>query len=114
MTCRIQSLSWVFAGPLLVFSNGDQARHIELVFRCEFVEGEPRPDMDETYAARWWPLVNLPHMLPQHLKRVLIAAKGLERAVLGLSDTEDDAWMREGRIAVEQRVDTGMLADRSS
>lgn len=88
VTCRVRRLVWAYTGPLVTFSNGDQAQHVELVFRCDFVSGQLHPDHEETFEARWWPLSALPKMHEQHRARVMtVANSGGRRPRLGT-----DTW----------------------
>lgn len=62
VTAAIERLVWVSTGAPVTHANGDQAQYIDHTFRMRYVAGVPAPGDDETTAARWWPVDDLPQM----------------------------------------------------
>jgi ADP-ribose pyrophosphatase YjhB (NUDIX family) len=58
----VERVAGIGVTPLVVYSNGDQAQYLDIVFTCRWVSGEPRPADGEALEARWFPLDALPSM----------------------------------------------------
>ena len=59
---RAERLALVQTLPRTTYANGDQVSYLMTVFRCDVLEGEPRPDGDEIVELRYFSesdLVNL-------------------------------------------------------
>lgn len=70
-----ERLAWVNATDrLVVYENGDQARYLDIVFRCRYVSGDPHPADGENTDARWCRLDALPAMSGTHAERIRVAA----------------------------------------
>ena len=54
----------------MTYPNGDVAQYVDLVFRCEWVSGEPYPADEENTEARWFRLGELPEMTDDMLDRI--------------------------------------------
>ena len=55
MDVRVTRLALVHAIPRITYPNGDQVDYLDLVFRCEWVSGEPHPadgELTEVVVAR--------------------------------------------------------------
>ncbi|PJJ65520.1 NUDIX hydrolase [Compostimonas suwonensis] len=63
-------LAWVQVTHPVVYPNGDRSQYIDLVFRCDYVSGEPHPADGENTDAAWFPLDALPPLSPNMLERV--------------------------------------------
>jgi ADP-ribose pyrophosphatase YjhB (NUDIX family) len=58
----------------IVHANGDQAQYLDLVFRMDWVGGEPFPADDESLDARWFALAEMPEMSADMRRRVEVAS----------------------------------------
>jgi ADP-ribose pyrophosphatase YjhB (NUDIX family) len=67
------TLAWVQVIPTITYANGDVSQYIDLVFRCDYVGGEPFPADGENTAAAWFPLSALPEMSENMLERIRTA-----------------------------------------
>ncbi|MBK7721915.1 MAG: NUDIX domain-containing protein [Austwickia sp.] len=56
----VDYLAWVNVTDTVVYPNGDRSRYLDHTFSCTWLSGEPFPADDETTAARWWDLADLP------------------------------------------------------
>jgi len=54
----------------IVHANGDHAQYLNLVFRMDWVSGEPFPADEESLEARWVDLAELPKMSADMRRRV--------------------------------------------
>jgi 8-oxo-dGTP pyrophosphatase MutT (NUDIX family) len=74
----------VYSDPLTTYPNGDKVLYISTCFLCRIVA--PPPDSqafvidDETLELRYFPLHNLPQLLPTHRHRIEQALKNQEQA----------------------------------
>ncbi|CAN5527328.1 NUDIX domain-containing protein [soil metagenome] len=66
----VERVAGIGVTPLVVYSNGDQAQYLDIIFTCRWVSGEPRPADDEALEARWFPLDDLPPMSQDFQARV--------------------------------------------
>jgi 8-oxo-dGTP pyrophosphatase MutT (NUDIX family) len=64
-------LALVSVSPPIVHVNGDHAQYLDLVFRMDWVSGEPFPADGECLEARWVDLAELPEMSADMRRRVL-------------------------------------------
>jgi 8-oxo-dGTP pyrophosphatase MutT (NUDIX family) len=69
-------LAWVHVTPPMVHVNGDRAQYLDHVFRMDWVDGEPFPADDESLAARWFDLGDLPEISDDMRRRIEIARSG--------------------------------------
>lgn len=60
VVCRVERLAWVHQLPRVVYAHGDQVDYLDLVFRCEWVSGEPHPADGEMTEVGWYDLDALP------------------------------------------------------
>ncbi|WP_309082420.1 NUDIX domain-containing protein [Zhihengliuella sp.] len=65
--CDVVGLAAVGVSPEVVHVNGDRAQYLDHTFLCRHLDGEPRPADDESTAADWFPLGDLPEM-PQRMR----------------------------------------------
>jgi len=70
VVARAQRLVWVTVGPPITYPNGDVSQYLDLVFRCEWLSGEPQVGDDESTQARWWSLDDLPPLTPRNAARI--------------------------------------------
>jgi 8-oxo-dGTP pyrophosphatase MutT (NUDIX family) len=63
-------LALVSVSRPIIHANGDQAQYLDLVFRMDWVSGEPFPADDECVEARWVDLAELPEMSVDMRRRV--------------------------------------------
>ena len=83
VVARARRLVWVTVGAPVRYANGDVAQYLDLVFRCDWVSGEPRVGDDESTQARWWPVDALPPMTEHNAARVSHAVTDAPEAVFG-------------------------------
>ncbi|MDH6579447.1 NUDIX domain-containing protein [Kitasatospora sp. MAP5-34] len=57
-----EELTSVTVSPMLEYPNGDQARYLDLTFRCRLVSGEARVNDDESLEVGWFALDELPEL----------------------------------------------------
>jgi ADP-ribose pyrophosphatase YjhB (NUDIX family) len=67
-------LALVHVSRPIVHANGDQAQYLDLVFRMDWVGGEPFPADDESLDARWFALTEMPEMSADMHRRVQVAS----------------------------------------
>ncbi|WP_040164168.1 NUDIX hydrolase [Microbacterium gorillae] len=71
----VERLAAVHQLPRITHVNGDQADYLDLVFRCRWVSGEPRPVDGEMSAVKWHQLDALEGVVsPDMLERIRLAA----------------------------------------
>jgi 8-oxo-dGTP pyrophosphatase MutT (NUDIX family) len=63
-------LASVQVSPPMIHANGDHARYLDLVFRMDWVSGEPFPADDESLEVRWVALAEMPDMSADMRRRV--------------------------------------------
>ena len=68
-------LAWVHATAPVVHLNGDRAQYLDHIFLLRWVAGEPYPADDESIAARWFLLAELPTMSPRMRGRIAAAVE---------------------------------------
>ncbi|GAA3651048.1 NUDIX hydrolase [Microbacterium marinilacus] len=54
-----EALVWVRSTPPMTYENGDRAQYLDIVLRCRWESGEPRPADGENTEAFWWPVAEL-------------------------------------------------------
>src|SRR6478736_10189347 len=81
VVCRVERLAWVHQLPRVVYPHGDEVDYLDLVFRCEWVSGDPYPADGEMTEVGWYPLDDLPPLeLPDMYRRIEYArADGIAR-----------------------------------
>lgn len=62
IVARATALTWVHVIPPITYANGDRSQYVDLVFRCDYVSGEPYPADGENTEAGWFALDALPPM----------------------------------------------------
>ncbi|HEY1621524.1 MAG TPA: NUDIX domain-containing protein [Streptosporangiaceae bacterium] len=70
-----QAISSVAVSPVVTHPNGDLTQHLDIVFRCQAVGGEPRPRDGELAAAGWFDAGALPEM-SDYFRGLLAGALG--------------------------------------
>jgi 8-oxo-dGTP pyrophosphatase MutT (NUDIX family) len=75
-----RALVWVQVIPPIVYPNGDRSQYVDIVFRCDFLSGEPYPADGENTEAAWFPLDALPEMSDDMRARIASAVDGGEGA----------------------------------
>ncbi|MDW4572293.1 NUDIX domain-containing protein [Microbacterium sp. M3] len=74
VACRVERLAWVHQLPRVVYPHGDQVDYLDLVFRCTWLSGEPRPVDGEMTEVGWYDLDALPELeLPDMYRRIALA-----------------------------------------
>jgi 8-oxo-dGTP pyrophosphatase MutT (NUDIX family) len=68
-----QRLVWVRVTEPTIYPNGDQSQYLDLVFRLDWVSGEPHPADGENTEAGWFALADLPPMSDDMRARVQAA-----------------------------------------
>jgi 8-oxo-dGTP pyrophosphatase MutT (NUDIX family) len=84
-------LALVSVSPPIVHANGDHARYLVLVFRMDWVSGEPFPADDESVEARWVDLAELPEMSVD-MRRQVDAASDDDLSAPTIFDTDNAQW----------------------
>nr|WP_231366294.1 NUDIX domain-containing protein [Zhihengliuella flava] len=72
---EVESLAWVSVSAPMVHANGDQAQYLDHTFRCRYVGGEPHPADDESTAAAFFALDDLPPMTDHMRERIRTAVE---------------------------------------
>lgn len=85
VTVDVARLAWVNASALVVHTNGDLARYLDLCFSCRYVDGEAHVADDESVDVAWFPIDALPPMRSVFLERITstLAANPETRFELG-------------------------------
>lgn len=76
VTSEVEALSGVDVSAPTVHANGDHAQYLNHTFRCRWISGEPYPADEESSAAGWFRLDDLPPMRADFIDRVRVAAAG--------------------------------------
>ena len=74
-------LVWGHVTRPTVHANGDQAQYLDHVFRMQWLAGEPFPADDESTAAAWFDLDDLPPMTAHMRRRITLSANDDDRTV---------------------------------
>jgi len=81
VSARATRLAWVHVTRPTVHANGDQAQYLDHVFRMEWLSGEPFVADDESTAAAWFDLDELPPMTADMCRRITLSASDDARTV---------------------------------
>jgi 8-oxo-dGTP pyrophosphatase MutT (NUDIX family) len=81
VSARAIRLAWVHVTRPTVHANGDQAQYLDLVFRMRWLFGEPFAADDESTAAAWFDLDQLPQMTADMRRRITLSASDDARTV---------------------------------
>jgi len=73
VTVRVTRLALVQQLPRLTYANGDQVDYLDLVFRCEWVSGDPHPADGELTEVGWYGLGELTDVEPFHVRKIALA-----------------------------------------
>lgn len=77
---RTERLCWVHQIPRVTYANGDQSDYLDLVFRCDWISGEPYPVDGEMTEVGWYPLADLSALGEGMRERVRAALEDGEAA----------------------------------
>ncbi len=83
VVAEVERLAWVTVTDVITYENGDRTQYIDHTFRCRWVSGEPRPDLEETTEARFFPIDRLPEMDEVHANRVRVVLEDRPETRLG-------------------------------
>jgi hypothetical protein len=67
-------LAWVHVTRPVVHVNGDHAQYLDHVFRMDWVGGQPFPADDESDAAQWFDLSDMPPISDGMRRRIEMAS----------------------------------------
>ena len=70
---RAARLVWVHVTDAVVYENGDRSQYLDLVFRLDWLGGEPAPADGENTEAAWFSLAALPPLSPDMRSRIQAA-----------------------------------------
>ncbi len=70
---RVERLALVHQIPRIVYANGDQVDYLDLVFRCTWVSGDPRPADGELTEVGFYDLGQMTDVAPEHVRKVALA-----------------------------------------
>ncbi|MEV8268069.1 NUDIX domain-containing protein [Microbacterium sp. NPDC076911] len=70
---RATRLALVHQLPRITYDNGDQVDYLDLVFRCDWVSGEPHPADGELTDVGWFALGQLGDMEQTHVRKIALA-----------------------------------------
>ncbi|WP_394280357.1 NUDIX domain-containing protein [Microbacterium sp.] len=59
--------------PRITYANGDQVDYLDLVFRCEWVSGDPHPADGELTEVGFYDLGAMGEVAPEHVRKVALA-----------------------------------------
>ncbi|MFF2633743.1 NUDIX domain-containing protein [Microbacterium sp. NPDC058021] len=59
--------------PRITYDNGDQVDYLDLVFRCEWVSGDPHPADGELTEVGFYGLGELTDVAPEHVRKIALA-----------------------------------------
>ncbi len=79
----VERLAWLNVTEPIVYANGDVTQYIDHTFRCRWLAGDPVPGDGEATDARFFPLDELPPMLPSYAERIEVALADRAETVLG-------------------------------
>ena len=69
----IEKLAGVYDGPRVQYSNGDKTHYVTIVFLCQAISGDPHPTDGENFAARYFPMDQMPPMREDHQRNIKAA-----------------------------------------
>ena len=70
---RATRLALVQQVPRITYANGDQVDYLDLVFRCDWVSGEPEPVDGELTDVGWYGLGELTEVEQAHVRKIALA-----------------------------------------
>lgn len=70
---RVQRLALVHQVPRITYANGDQVDYLDLVFRCEWVSGDPHPADGELTEVGFYDLGAMGDLAPEQVRLVALA-----------------------------------------
>lgn len=70
---RVTRLALVHTLARTTYANGDQVDYLDLVFRCEWVSGDPHPADGEMTEVAWHALEDLGGTTKDHLRSIALA-----------------------------------------
>ncbi|AUG30040.1 MULTISPECIES: NUDIX domain-containing protein [Microbacterium] len=73
VTVRATRLALVQQLPRITYANGDQVDYLDLVFRCDWVSGEPHPADGELTEVGWYGLGELTDVEQAHVRKIALA-----------------------------------------
>ncbi|GAB1812225.1 NUDIX hydrolase [Mycobacterium sp. MUNTM1] len=82
---RATRLAWVHVTRPAVHANGDHAQYLDHVFRMDWLSGEPYAADDESTAAAWFDLTDLPPMTADMRRRITLSANDDDRTVFDIT-----------------------------
>ncbi|MEH3088591.1 MAG: NUDIX domain-containing protein [Microbacterium arborescens] len=70
---RVDRLALVHQIPRIVYANGDEVDYLDLVFRCTWVSGDPRPADGELTEVGFYDLGQMTDVAPEHVRKIALA-----------------------------------------
>ncbi|CAL4859468.1 NUDIX domain-containing protein [Microbacterium sp. MM2322] len=70
---RATRLAAVQQIPRIVYANGDEVDYLDLVFRCDWVSGDPHPADGELTEVGFYGLGELVDVDPPHVRKIALA-----------------------------------------
>lgn len=70
---RATRLASVDQIPRITYANGDQVDYLDLVFRCDWMSGEPHPADGELTEVGWFGLGELTELDQAHVRKIALA-----------------------------------------
>jgi 8-oxo-dGTP pyrophosphatase MutT (NUDIX family) len=70
---RVTRLALVQQQPRITYANGDQVDYLDLVFRCDWVAGDPHPADGELTEVGWYGLGELGEVDQSHVRKIALA-----------------------------------------
>lgn len=74
------ALAWVDITAPVTYPNGDVSQYIDIIFRCEYVSGDPYPADGENTEVAWFPLDALPTISDEMRGRIAHAIDAGDQA----------------------------------
>lgn len=73
VSVRATRLALVQTTPRVTYANGDKVDYLDLVFRCDWVSGDPHPADGELTEVGWYGLGELTDVAPEHVRKIALA-----------------------------------------
>lgn len=73
IVARATRLALVQQIPRITYANGDQVDYLDLVFRCDWVSGDPYPADGELTEVGWYRLGELTEVDRLHVRKIALA-----------------------------------------
>jgi 8-oxo-dGTP pyrophosphatase MutT (NUDIX family) len=70
---RAERLALVQTVPRVTYANGDRVDYLDLVFRCTWISGEPRPVDGELTEVGWFGLGEMGDIDQAHVRKIALA-----------------------------------------